>query len=582
MEVHPFILYIWSLIRTTSHYVCSWMQFTCQILANVWMSVQNVQRPQKLDGVPQPEPPLPKPTSRSSTASGLTTVESNEGEILESDESQLDPDSNEQPRTLAVAQPSVVFPESHRSGLHPIHHMPDEVLREIFLFRVQMEWGDKGFQKSWPTPAWTIANVCVRWKNIALETCQLWSYIQFHYPSRRHINYQHLLVGVYANRAKSSPLSLHIEIEAEPPDDYILDLQRMVPSTCSFSYRMRPTGLRSGLSRRLGRFRMLSNLELQGVEDFGDTFLNCPELRRASIHFRSWSCWSSVRLPWSRLASLTASASCGGDDDWRHFSGFLGLLHQATSLQELRLLVHTDPLSAFRGSLEPIGRGALATIHLERLQHLALVMDGEVQRAWLPILLQILSTPNLRHLALNTLGEPLLPASASKLLSMLRSLNHGLRSLSLGLCPSTQLEILSSILFSIPFVRTLSLRLSPGYGLSAPSVTLKRIIRLLTLKRGNSVLPLLSSLKLCDDAKTLQGSRFSSDVIKMLKSRDSPRLEMLSLAFDEEERPFSTTDEEMNWISEYQKRGMYFNLTNNLSTTSREVELDWYMPLAVV
>lgn len=105
----------------------------------------------------------------------------------------------------------------HVAATAPVHHIPDEILSNIFLetippleLIIRDPQNHNNFLQHLP---WTASQVCQRWRNIAISSPQLWSVIAFSIPgpfSGRQIQDIAQLVKECLSRSRDAPLSLQI------------------------------------------------------------------------------------------------------------------------------------------------------------------------------------------------------------------------------------------------------------------------------------------------------------------------------------------------------------------------------------
>ena len=104
----------------------------------------------------------------------------------------------------------------HRKGQHPhsdgaVHRLPDEILKHVFVECASMA-PIQGDTWSWVM----ISYVCSRWRRVALETSDLWRYVDFSHP-RWH--------SITLSRAKTVPLHVNAIVTRENTSQLCRTLQ---------------------------------------------------------------------------------------------------------------------------------------------------------------------------------------------------------------------------------------------------------------------------------------------------------------------------------------------------------------------
>ncbi|KAJ7472772.1 hypothetical protein FB451DRAFT_1469843 [Mycena latifolia] len=205
-----------------------------------------------------------------------------------------------------------VFGCKQRSAHSLFRRLPHEVLAEVFLRYQEI---DEANERDWRSgdlsssaPKWIVAQVCGRWRAVALSTPRLWTNIKL------------LAAGDMTEDSFVSLLSLQIERSGELP----LSLQYRAPYTFSadarrsildllwsFAYRWQEVGLclsdgdfQAFIGFTGASFPLLSTLKLSRDESFspGSTFLDCPRLQHLTLprHPRA----DLSKFPWVQLKTL--------------------------------------------------------------------------------------------------------------------------------------------------------------------------------------------------------------------------------------------------------------------------------------
>ncbi|KAK7058570.1 hypothetical protein VNI00_002206 [Paramarasmius palmivorus] len=113
------------------------------------------------------------------------------------------------------------YAETYEMILHPMRHLPDAVLCEIFnvcvddqLRAITNLFGVPSYQNSLHplAPPWTLSQVCHRWRDVALSCSSLWSRISFGFSSNGFLrigpSLERLILQL--QRSKNCPLAVTI------------------------------------------------------------------------------------------------------------------------------------------------------------------------------------------------------------------------------------------------------------------------------------------------------------------------------------------------------------------------------------
>ncbi|KAI3621720.1 hypothetical protein WG66_016718 [Moniliophthora roreri] len=218
----------------------------------------------------------------------------------------------------------------YRSSLSPVHRLPPEVLQHIFGMI-----GNHLLKPSKTPDALAVSATCGRWRDVAISTPFLWSFISINF-ARWKRNYRVLVsfTQLFMERSRSCPLELALDFQEI---DVVSD--EMVPSLKNLvlhSNRWRSLKLRhihkgilahKILKPIVGRLPLLSFLKLYGPygqrlpNDFRcDLFSDCPSL--SSIEFQPFNpLRPEVRLPTEQIKSCVVFNS-SSDDAFRSISSF--------------------------------------------------------------------------------------------------------------------------------------------------------------------------------------------------------------------------------------------------------------------
>ncbi|KAI5897213.1 uncharacterized protein SCHCODRAFT_02208319 [Schizophyllum commune H4-8] len=296
----------------------------------------------------------------------------------------------------------------------PVHHLPVELLSKIFVELSEAQV-DLSCKKSWPCfmphmMATTAACVCRRWRAVALDTADLWTYI-FIGPETRHVE---ALIDTCV--ALSRDAGLYIFCDAQSP----APLTRLLHH-CARWVSLTITGLANyDLSFLADQRYTFEVLDYVGIKRFDEmkpgtlSFLsNAPRLTELDVFFVGAD-FVDPRLPIitsMELFELTTLDPC-------HSSIALSVLtHSHATLTDVRLSF-PFPEAGLQYSGPPIYIPNLRTLHVidtsllllpfivaPQLGTLLMDLAGEVMLASYPFdsLLHFLSSPQNKPCALKFL-----------------------------------------------------------------------------------------------------------------------------------------------------------------------------------
>ncbi|KAG8836233.1 hypothetical protein FRC17_008969 [Serendipita sp. 399] len=148
-----------------------------------------------------------------------------------------------------------------------IRRVPNEVLGEMFVWHVKLDWKAPLVDSS----------VCKVWRSVALATPRLWSFLRLS-EATRCLNPQ--LVQLWLQRARSAPLHVHINLE--DVEGEILTLYR---NAYCLKFRPWPTRLQDHSFPNL--YKLILDHEDATLEQLErDIFLAMPNLRHLHLHWR--------------------------------------------------------------------------------------------------------------------------------------------------------------------------------------------------------------------------------------------------------------------------------------------------------
>ncbi|KAF7364473.1 F-box domain-containing protein [Mycena sanguinolenta] len=193
------------------------------------------------------------------------------------------------------------------SAGHPslILEFPPELMLEIFKLSMPSVPGR-------PSPLEApllLAQICRQWREICLDSPELWSSVEFYRPSSIP-NLASDLVDLWLSRAKSHPLQLSLEDKfmGHDPVPALLAITMRWASQWEVAHIKFPIAaskyLRTTsfpLLRRLAVVINVSHLEGETI-----TISNAPLLRSVEVTERNWYNirWSRISLPWAQLTEL--------------------------------------------------------------------------------------------------------------------------------------------------------------------------------------------------------------------------------------------------------------------------------------
>ncbi|TFK67960.1 hypothetical protein BDN72DRAFT_960636 [Pluteus cervinus] len=117
------------------------------------------------------------------------------------------------------SQPSFTYPPhfTHPLRTTPINHLPPELLTEIFLHIRRLRTDHRFFRRVRDRPSWTVVTgVCRLWRNVALRSPSLWSYISSSYPSP--------ILERWLLLSKPAPLTIDLYLYSKPVPPFLAEV----------------------------------------------------------------------------------------------------------------------------------------------------------------------------------------------------------------------------------------------------------------------------------------------------------------------------------------------------------------------
>ncbi|KAF9016228.1 hypothetical protein BDZ89DRAFT_1141610 [Hymenopellis radicata] len=241
---------------------------------------------------------------------------------------------------LSARQQAQSHLEDAKSILHPMRSIPNEVLAEIFghcvLKAYSAEDPDTLDPKGGP---WLLARVCRRWRELAVNTSQLWTHLfldvdkHLGHITERQCAYK---AGLFIQRSRGLPLDVYLGSAKSVADHPVLPvLEVSIPQWRYLYVDLQPASLQS-----LSGNSFLNLQWLKLIHDESDLHVDvfrpmrAPVLRDFEAAFsESWRDFEHVSLPWSHLTSVA------------HFPAFA-----VEALNYLRTMADLEKLDVLAGS----------------------------------------------------------------------------------------------------------------------------------------------------------------------------------------------------------------------------------------
>ena len=156
-------------------------------------------------------------------------------------------------------------------GQPPIHKVPDDIL--ILIFSFFPIHSDVLRKKDWPQTWLTITHVCKRWREVALNTAQLWAVLWYSWSKRE-------VLEAFISRSRQAPLEVEL---FEADSDKLTDALHLVLP-------------------ELGRTKSLTlSMETEAFEEFEEDNYKIPAvlplIRSLSISCQTMSYNKIAQLP---------------------------------------------------------------------------------------------------------------------------------------------------------------------------------------------------------------------------------------------------------------------------------------------
>ncbi|KAF9016225.1 hypothetical protein BDZ89DRAFT_1166368 [Hymenopellis radicata] len=215
---------------------------------------------------------------------------------------------------LSARQRAESHLEEAKSVLHPMRSIPNELLLEIFSRCIPEIFSDEDPDALDPKGApWLLARVCHRWRELAVNTPQLWTHVRLDFDKhRRHISDQQCAykLGVFTERSRGLPMVVYLGSKDS------IEYHPVLPVLGASIPRWRHLLVdipRSSLQRLSGNnFSMLRTMLLQYNDENQwhltlDVFksASAPVLRSLEVAAEEpWYALEHVVVPWSQITSI--------------------------------------------------------------------------------------------------------------------------------------------------------------------------------------------------------------------------------------------------------------------------------------
>ncbi|KAK7056460.1 hypothetical protein VNI00_003015 [Paramarasmius palmivorus] len=269
----------------------------------------------------------------------------------------------------------------------PVPNLPFDVLQEVFLACVEPQIASdiislipKTFNDSLdPTlPPWTLSQVCRSWRQAALMTSSLWTFIGIQMPTPDNTsvhkkNSMATQLSTLYSRSRNRPLSIEVKsYYPVSPDDVLLS------TLCSHSSRWERVRfsfngddvLQSMSPLIKSKLPILHSLSVNlygniALNSALDAFEDAPKLQRVTVSGLPHDLYASLRIPWSQITRFT-----------RHDTLSRTNMNISNHLAHMRDIVEYDD-AGFQWPAGP-------NVHLPRLRKLILGLAGRASEsiAW--------------------------------------------------------------------------------------------------------------------------------------------------------------------------------------------------------
>ncbi|KAK1220923.1 hypothetical protein PQX77_016278 [Marasmius sp. AFHP31] len=266
----------------------------------------------------------------------------------------------------------------YQSILRPIHRLPAELLARIFSFCVETPemYASSGHRKppfsplNSRRPPWSLAQVCQSFRNLALATPSLWSFISFGFhgfystadaDSATVVRAHNHLLRLQLQRSQNSPLT----VVTHMPEGAMSSIDRSLFLLCSHTHRWRSLRieLNDAVAEELVHIRgLLPELELLDIHCMGWGFKGeldflefAPRLRKLILSGghnligdgqQGWS--SALKLPFRQITDLCHfDANDGFRLDGHDLLQLLAFLPRFVALERLTLFLTERSVSTY-------------------------------------------------------------------------------------------------------------------------------------------------------------------------------------------------------------------------------------------
>ncbi|KAF9255897.1 hypothetical protein L218DRAFT_911884 [Marasmius fiardii PR-910] len=356
--------------------------------------------------------------------------------------------------------------KAYKPLIHPIRHLPDEVLSYIFRICVDMDVEelhrrDSTYSQRYPgsldtrKAPWVLGQICRKWRSLVLSLPQLWTTVDLDWRYDEKLREYHpsldVLLSIQLQRCRDQQLSVaYCGLRPSNSSNPFSSNVRLLLSLCSRSFQWSRATIRAdaegllALSAYKGMFPHLVDLHVhflypgragwtRAMSDitFFDVFLDTPILRKLTITGYIESLRDlSIKFPWAQITHYAVH----NDTQWfADLNDHFWVLDQMKDL-EYCVLETSIPTS---GIVIPEKSPSLLHLHTLVLSHRHI----ELEESAIDPLLDWLTLPALKVLRL-TCGLD----SPSSLLGFIQR----------SLCTIEELAVLRSVMDDEALVRLLS------------------------------------------------------------------------------------------------------------------------------
>ncbi|KAF8632796.1 hypothetical protein AX17_004758 [Amanita inopinata Kibby_2008] len=382
----------------------------------------------------------------------------------------------------------------YTAALAPHKQLPNDVLREIFIWCACAGGRTDIHQIRKLAPQLVLSHVCSPWRQVALSTGELWSNVSVWLTSSSKVKTLDI-AEIWLKRAGNFPVYLHLDVSSK----YEVDCTTVFKKLCSnaqiacfdsdllINKLNELSALPDDLLQRVKEVRLTTNLFSAAKP---------PRLPSFIRHTRFLSCESPVStslnvsefpLPWDQIRYLDL-----GDLDMS-MSQYFGFLRHMVSLEECRL----PPIELQGDNLAADQQNVFTLPQLKTLILCLVSNEGDSAAGALNKFIHTVTTPRLRKLALQ--GDVILDAEAATILAAQLNI-HQLEELELHELWSSDI-LVNTLLRNAPSLRRITFL--PNQELNQETIS-----QLATGRLGS-----------CLESVEFPRCRNAKEIINMVKSR---------------------------------------------------------------